>query len=134
MATPAVPDSTLSYALACAVLAVHALFIVWVSIGAVFTAGRRLLSWLHIGSLLWAVWIEVGPWPCPLTLAEQWLEVRAGIPSYRGAFLLHYLDKLVYPDIRPALLTEAAVAVALMNAGIYIRRWLRARASKRTGE
>jgi len=38
---------------------------------------------------------ELLPWPCPLTLLENWLEGKAGIQPYEGGFLLHYLDKLV---------------------------------------
>ena len=89
------------YVLACAVMAVHALFVLWVIFGAVVTGRHPLLRWLHIASLLWGVWIEAGPWPCPLTWAENWLEVRAGVDSYTGGFLLHYLDRIVYPTWSP---------------------------------
>ena len=113
------------YVLACAAMAVHALFLLWVIFGAALTRGRPLLRWLHIGSLLWGVWIEAGPWACPLTWAENWLELRAGVGSYQGGFLLHYLDKLVYPNIPPEWLTWAALIVALLNTGIYARRFRR---------
>jgi hypothetical protein len=75
--------------LACAVLTVHALFILWIVFGAVFTGRRPLLRWLHIASFLWGVLIVVAPWPCPLTVAEQWLENQAGLASYQGSFLVH---------------------------------------------
>jgi Protein of Unknown function (DUF2784) len=114
------------YVLACAVLVVHSLFIGWVVFGAAFTKRRPLLGWLHIACLLWAVWIETGPWPCPLTEVEDWLRFRAGVSSYQGGFLLHYLDKLVYPNIPPVWLTEAAVLVAIVNLGVYARRYHRA--------
>jgi hypothetical protein len=42
---------------------------------------------------------ELLPWPCPLTDLENWFEGKAGVQPYQGGFLLHYLDKLVYPDI-----------------------------------
>jgi hypothetical protein len=84
-------------ALATAILLLHALFILWVVFGALLTRSRPLLRWLHIASLLWGILTEVLPWPCPLTLLENWLEARAGIEPYHGGFLLHYLDKLVYP-------------------------------------
>ena len=86
------------YVAACAVIAVHALFILWVIFGAAVTRRHPLLRLLHIASLLWGIWIEVGPWPCPLTLVENWLELRAGVNSYQGSFLLHYLDSIVYPQ------------------------------------
>ena len=43
------------YGLACAVMAVHALFILWVIFGALATGRRPLLRFLHIASLLWGV-------------------------------------------------------------------------------
>ncbi len=61
---------------------------------------------LHIGSLLWGILTEILPWPGPLILLENWLESRAGIEPYQGGFLLHYLDKQVYPDVSASVLTR----------------------------
>src|SRR5271166_1908020 len=94
-------------ALAISVLFLHALYILWVVFGALLTRSRPLLRWLHIASLLWGILTEVLPWPCPLTLLENWLEGRGGIEPYQGGFLLHYLDKLVYPNISFNILTIA---------------------------
>ena len=89
------------------------------------TRSRPALRWLHIASLVWGIVIEVLPWPCPLTLLENWLEDKAGIQPYQGGFLLHYLDKLVYPDISAAVLTAAGVIVCVVNLAFYGRRaWL----------
>src|ERR1700731_3750660 len=99
------------FALATAVLLLHALFILWVVFGALPTRSRQVLRWLHIASLVWGILTEVLPWPCPLTLLENWLEGRAGIKPYQGGFLLHYLDKPRYPDIRHAVLTIARIIV-----------------------
>jgi hypothetical protein len=115
------------YVLACAVMALHALFIAWVVFGAALTRRCPLLSCLHIASLAWGLLVEVLPCPCPLTVVEQWLEIRAGVTAYQDGFLLHYLDKLVYPDIPPALLTYAAVAVVIVNVVIYGLRFRRAK-------
>jgi hypothetical protein len=109
--------------LASVVMALHALFIVWVVFGAVLTGRRPLLRGLHIASLVWGVLIEIGPWPCPLTVVENWLNVRAGGTGYQAGFLLHYLDKFVYPDVPPRLLTVAAVIVCLINLIIYVMRY-----------
>jgi hypothetical protein len=69
-------------ALATDVLLLHALFIAWVIFGALLTRSRPILCWLHIVSLIWGVLTELLPWPCPLTLLENWLEQKAGvIPS-----------------------------------------------------
>jgi hypothetical protein len=114
---------TLYSVLAAVVLGLHLLFIAWVIFGALVTHGRPLLRSLHLGSLTWGVLIEVLPWPCPLTPAENWLRSHAGLASYKGGFLLHYLDALVYPDVSPGLLTVAAVIVCLFNLGVYAVRF-----------
>lgn len=105
------------------VLVLHLLFIVWVIFGAFFTPGRPVLMRLHVASFVWGLVIEIFPWTCPLTFAENWLEQRAGIMPYRGGFLLHHLDALVYPEISPLVLTVAAIVVFGGNVAVYWRRW-----------
>jgi hypothetical protein len=112
-------------ALATAVLFLHALFILWVVFGALLTRSSPVLRWLHIASLVWGILTEVLPWPCPLTLLENWLEIRAGVEPYQGGFLLHYLDKLVYPDLPANVLTIAGVIVCVANLAFYARQvWI----------
>jgi len=111
--------------LAVAVLSLHVLFILWVIFGALIARSRPLLRWLHIACLVWAILVEILPWPCPLTLLENWLEGRAGIQPYQGGFLLHYLDALVYPDVSPLLLTVIAVVICVFNLAVYARLLLR---------
>jgi Protein of Unknown function (DUF2784) len=110
-------------ALAAAILGLHLLFILWIVFGTAVTRRRPLLRWLHLTSLVWGILIEILPWTCPLTWAENWLETRAGIAPYQGGFLLHYLDALVYPNIPPGLLTGLGVAVCVVNLGVYARRF-----------
>lgn len=106
-------------ALATGVLFLHLGFILWVVLGAFLTRSRPLLRYVHLASLVWALLIEVLPWSCPLTLLENWLEIRAGVEPYHGGFLLHYLDALVYPDIDVSWLTAAGILVCLINGLWY---------------
>lgn len=108
--------------LAGSVLFLHALFILWVIFGALLTRSRPVLRWLHIGCLVWGILTQLLPWPCPLTLLENWLEARAGVEPYQGGFLLHYLDKLVYPDISATVLTIVGVTVCALNLAFYGRQ------------
>jgi Protein of Unknown function (DUF2784) len=124
MVAPAHPVRFYS-ALASCVLIVHALFIVWVVFGALVARSRPILRWLHVASLIWGILTEILPWPCPLTVLEDWLEQRAGIAPYQGGFLLSCLDQLVYPAISPAALTTAAVLICALNLAFYIRQiWI----------
>jgi hypothetical protein len=124
MVAPA-PPVVCYAALASCVLFVHALFIVWVVFGALLARSRPTLRWFHIASLTWGILTEVFPWPCPLTLLEDWLERRAGIEPYQGGFLLHRLDQLVYPDLPATALTTAAVLICALNLAFYVRQiWI----------
>lgn len=114
-------------ALATVVLFVHALFIAWVIFGALFTRSRPILRWMHIVSLIWGILTELLPWPCPLTLLENWLEQKGGVEPYQGGFLLHYMDKLVYPDVSATALTVAGVIVCAFNLALYGRQAWRLR-------
>lgn len=107
--------------LATLVLFFHVMFIAWVVLGAFIARSRTWLQWLHVTSLVWAILVEVLPWTCPLTHLEDLLESRAGIQPYQGGFLLHYLDKLVYPEISAVLL--AAVAVVVCGANLVFYGW-----------
>ena len=112
-------------AAAVVVLGLHLAFILWVIFGAFFARTRPLLAMLHILSLVWALLVEIFPWTCPLTFAENWLEQRAGVAPYQGGFLLHYLDLLVYPNIPAIVLTIAVVLVFAANVAIYWKRCTR---------
>ncbi len=119
-----------------AVLALHALFIVWVALGAFWTRGRKWLTGLHLASLAWGILIELAPWPCPLTLLEQDFDARAGGAAYRGAFLLHYLQQFVYPNLSDREIVTGAVAVCVLNLGVYAYRaaaWTRLAQRRNTG-
>ena len=119
-------------ALAEVMLAAHLAFILWVMLGVLVTRRRRWLAALHVASLVYGIVSELGPWPCPLTLAENFFEARAGIAPYQGPFLLHYLDAIVYPNLSPALLTVSGVAVCAANLLVYAWRLARARKKLQT--
>ena|SRR5438034_8188635 len=112
-------------ALAATVLMLHGLFILWIVFGALVAWSRPVLRWLHIASLIWGILTELPPWPCPLTLLENWLEGKAGVSPYQGGFLLHYLDALIYPNISSTALTIAGVFVCVLNLALYGRQlWI----------
>jgi hypothetical protein len=106
-----------------AALVVHLLWLLFVIFGALITNGRPVLTWLHWAALIWGFVVEAGPWPCPLTGLEQHLQTKAGITPYEGAFIVHYLDRLVYPDIPPWVLIAGAVLVCGVNLWVYVRRF-----------
>jgi Protein of Unknown function (DUF2784) len=115
-------------ALAVAVLLLHLAWIIWAIAGALWTRGRPCWTAFHVISLIWGIIVEIGPWPCPLTLAEQWLETRAGMHTWRaGGFLVHYLQATIYPDLPAWLVTGFGIAVCVFNLSIYAQRFWKAR-------
>jgi hypothetical protein len=107
-----------------AALLLHLLWLVWVMFGWLVTRRRPLLRWLHIASLVYGILITVGPWPCPLTRAEQHFQVRAGLDGYEESFLEHYLERLVYPELPLEWLTWGGVLVCSGVLGLYLWRYL----------
>jgi Protein of Unknown function (DUF2784) len=104
------------------VLFVHLAWILFVIFGTIWTRRRPMLTAVHVLALVWGIIVEVGPWPCPLTLAEEFFERRAGLATDQGNFVVHFLDLIVYPQLPDWAITVAGVAVCLFNLGIYAWR------------
>ncbi len=111
--------------LATAVITIHFVWILWVIFGWLLTRRRPWLRAFHIVSLVYGILVESFPFPCPLTLAEGWLDRRAGIAPYRQTFLIHFLSQLVYPNVSQALITWTAVPTCILIIGIYLFRFRR---------
>jgi hypothetical protein len=108
-----------------AVLFLHVLWCVWVLFGWAVTRCRPFLRTLHIASLLYVIVVESVPWlPCPLTVAETWLEGRAGVEPAHGPFLVRVLDAVVYPDLPEWFVVGCAVFVCVAILSVYLRRYL----------
>lgn len=103
-------------------LVLHLAWLVFVIFGALVTRGRPVLTGLHLAALVWGIAVEVGPWPCPLTAAEQYFQQKAAMTPYTQSFLVHYLDRLIYPEVDEAVLVPIAVAVCLVNLAVYAWR------------
>ncbi|UCC55605.1 MAG: DUF2784 domain-containing protein [Gammaproteobacteria bacterium] len=108
------------HALADLVLAIHALFIVFVVCGGLLALRWRSVVWLHLPAVAWAVLLEVMGWLCPLTPLEQSLRRAAGASSYSGSFIEHYLVQLIYPvGLTRTIQLYLAAAVIILNIVVY---------------
>ena len=108
--------------LSLAVLVLHTLWLMFVIFGALITRGRRALTVLHLAGLFWGILVEVGPWPCPLTLLELALDRRAGIAPYGGGCLAHGVNTLLYPNLPDWVITALGVGVCGLNLLVYLAR------------
>lgn len=102
-------------------IVVHLAFIAFVIAGAILVRHRRWLMPVHLAALVWAVYAELSSGVvCPLTTVENFLAVRAGIESYRGDFIAHYLVPVIYQEGLPQRWQYAlVVAVLALNVLIY---------------
>src|SRR5260370_33764877 len=109
-------------AMAASVVSLPVVYIAWVIFGAFFTRGRPRVAALHVVTLVYGMIIEILGFWCPVTALEEWLEVRGGVSAYRGPFLLHYLDAVVYRDFPPDFLIAGAIGGCILNLCIFARR------------
>lgn len=102
---------SLAAALADAVLAVHAAIASFVVLGLVVTVAGNLLGWrwvngrwfrfAHLAAIAVVVAEAWGGIACPLTTLEMWLRSQAGVATYDGGFVEHWLQRLLYYDAPP---------------------------------
>lgn len=58
---------------------------------------------------------------CPLTMLENFLRLRYDpCSTYPGSFIVHYIEKLVYPDVNPIILIIGTVIIAIFTLIIFI--------------
>jgi hypothetical protein len=117
------------------VLLVHFAFIVFVLGGGLLLLRWPRLVWLHFPAVVWAVFIEVSGWVCPLTPLENYFRELAGGNIYHTGFVERYLLPLVYPaGLTPAIQMLLAAVVIVLNIIIYllvVRRHRRGRQAVR---
>ena len=113
------------------VLALHALFVVFVVLGGLLALRWRRAAFVHVPCALWGAWVELVGWICPLTPFEVSLRQQAGEGGYAGGFLEQYLVPILYPgDLTRGIQIGLGVFVLVLNIAIYtavMRQWRRSR-------
>jgi hypothetical protein len=116
------------------VLVLHAAFVAFAVLGGLLALRWPRAAWLHLPAAAWGTIVELTGWTCPLTPLESSLRVAAGGEEYRGGFLEHWLDALLYPS---ALARGDQVVLGLslltFNVAVYavVLRRLRRAGAKR---
>ncbi len=125
--------------LADTVLALHALYVLFVVGGLLLTlAGwwrawgwtrRPWFRWLHlaaIGFVVLEAWFGI---PCPLTVLESRLRAMAGESGYATSFVGHWLQRLIFYEAPPWIFTVGYSVFALLVVVVFVwyppRRTLR---------
>jgi hypothetical protein len=112
----------------------HGLFILFAVTGGFLLLRRRWWVWLHAPAFLWAGFIEMTGWICPLTLLENRLRCLAGSDLYKDDWIDHYLMPLIYPE---SLTREFQIClgalIVFLNVILYGLFWHRSRRTLTTG-
>ncbi len=87
---------------------------------------KKIFDWwlfrtLHLSGILFVGLLTLLRRFCPLTILENLSRVRYNPEGiYPGSFIVHYIEKLVYPDVNQTLLRIGTVLVALFVLVVFI--------------
>jgi len=115
------------------IIVVHFLFILFMLFGFFLTLygiffrhkffDRWLFRSLHLLGIFYVVSLSILGKYCPLTILENELRLRYEVYSvYSGSFIVHYLEKLVYPDVNPWVIRIPTVFLAIFTIVVFIVR------------
>jgi len=110
---------------------VHFLFIVFMISGFLFNFyavffKKKLLDYfciriLHLIGIITVFSLEALGKYCPLTLFENYLHFKARDSfAYEGSFIIHYLEKIIYPDVSPAVIIISTGVLTALTLLIFI--------------
>jgi hypothetical protein len=117
--------------LADTVLATHVLFVTFVVFGLmlIVVGGVRQWGWVRntwfrlihlasIGVVVLQAWLGM---ICPLTTLEMWLREQFGQSQYKGSFIQHWLEQLLYYDAPTWLFVAAYTSFGLLVSIAWFR-------------
>ncbi|MCQ9207167.1 MAG: DUF2784 domain-containing protein [Omnitrophica bacterium] len=82
---------------------------------------RWLFRTLHLCGITYVGLLTLLREYCPLTILEN--SLRAGYNpelKYYGSFIVHYIEKLVYPDVNPLIILIPTIFIAGFIIVVYI--------------
>jgi len=99
---------------------IHFLWILFLIAGSWLGRKYRLIKYFHIGGLGFALIIQIFGWYCPLTHLEVWLRSKHDpLLTYKGSFIVHYVEKLIYIELPEWLIFLLTLAIVKINFLIY---------------
>lgn len=108
------------------VLVLHALFLAFVTLGALLALRWPGVVWAHLPAVAWGALIEFRGWVCPLTPLENRFRRLAGETGYAGGFIERYITAVLYPaGLTREIQIGLGVGVLVLNAGLYWWVWRR---------
>jgi hypothetical protein len=112
------------------IVVLHFIWIIFMLLGFFLTIygffWKEFFEWwlfrtLHLSGILFVGILTALRRFCPLTILENISRARYDPEAtYPGSFIVHYIERLVYPNVSQFLLRAGTVIVALFTLVIYI--------------
>ncbi|WET79472.1 DUF2784 domain-containing protein [Amycolatopsis sp. QT-25] len=104
-------------------VAVHIFALVFIGFGGFLAWRWPKVIFAHVFFAAWGVLVNVFPWPCPLTAAENYFRHQQGLGDLPGGFNAYYLYDTVFPrSSLPFVVVIAMATVIVSYVGAYQRR------------
>ncbi len=102
---------------------VHLLWILFLAFGALLGTRNKTARIIHVSGLAFAIIIQVFDWYCPFTDLEVWLRSKHDPAlSYKGSFIVHYMEKIVYLEVSRELIFVVTILLCGFNLWLYCRK------------
>lgn len=118
--------------LADAIVVTHFVWILFMLVGFILTLrgffwkgffDRWLFRTLHLCGIVYVSLLALMGEYCPLTIWENSLRAKYDPRlTYSGSFIIHYVEKLVYPDVNPLIIQIPTTFIAVFTIVVFIFR------------
>ena len=82
-----------------------------------------LFRTIHLCDIAYVGLLAVLRHYCPLTIMENALRAKYDPElTYPGSFIVHYIEKLVYPDVNPLVILIPTIFIAVFSIVVFIIR------------
>ena len=116
--------------LADTIVVIHFAWILFMLLGFILTLygffwrkffDKWLFRILHLCGIIYVGLLTLLGQYCPLTIVENTLRSQydTGL-RYPGSFIIHYVEKLVYPDVNPRIILIPTILIALFTIMVFI--------------
>jgi hypothetical protein len=116
--------------LADVIVVVHFAWILFMLVGFIFTLGgffnknffdRWFFRTLHLLGIAYVSTLAIMGRYCPLTIWENTLRAKYDPNlTYVGSFIIHYIEKLVYPDVNPLIIQIPTTFIAIFTVVMFL--------------
>lgn len=116
--------------LADTIVVIHFIWILFMLAGFILTVigfwqkrffDRWVFRTIHLFGILYVSLLALMGKYCPLTILENILRRKySPFLSYPGSFIIHYLERLVYPEVNPLIILIPTTFIALFTISVFI--------------